>query len=241
MSITRRELLKKVITTAGSATAIGVTFAIAHSLLREIPSHYPALPGKRTANRVRLIRPPGAVDEKLFLAACIRCYKCQDACDIGAIQFFTEADRNYYHSPYIDLSIKSCNLCMKCTKVCPSGALLPMEREEKEKVTMGSVELFEDSCLSYKAKAIRNEQALLMEMGRAPTESQAIVERRGPCGECYMFCPLRESAIQLEPGSFLAPIIFTEHCVGCGMCEEICRTMVRGDPAIRVVPTRQRI
>jgi Pyruvate/2-oxoacid:ferredoxin oxidoreductase delta subunit len=81
----------------------------------------------------------------------------------------------------------------------------------------------------------------LMEMGRAPTESQAIVERRGPCGECYMFCPLRESAIKLEPGSFLAPIIFTEHCVGCGMCEEICRTMVRGDPAIRVVPTRQRV
>jgi Pyruvate/2-oxoacid:ferredoxin oxidoreductase delta subunit len=116
-----------------------------------------------------------------------------------------------------------------------------MEREEKAEVTMASVELRKDLCLSFKAKAIRNEQALLMEMGKQPTESQALIERRGPCGECYMFCPLRESAIQLEPGSFLAPIIFTENCVGCGMCEEICHTMVRGDPAIRVVPTRQRV
>jgi Pyruvate/2-oxoacid:ferredoxin oxidoreductase delta subunit len=130
---------------------------------------------------------------------------------------------------------------MKCTEACPTGALLPMEREDKATVTMASVELRQDLCLSFKAKAIRNEQALLMEMGKQPTESQALIERRGPCGECYMFCPLRESAIQLEPGSFLAPIIFTEHCVGCGMCEEICRTMVRGDPAIRVVPTRQRV
>lgn len=28
----------------------------------------------------RLIRPPGAVDEKAFVAGCIRCYRCQDAC-----------------------------------------------------------------------------------------------------------------------------------------------------------------
>jgi len=241
MPLTRRELLKKAMSTTGSVTTIGLTFTLAHVLFRETPPRYPVLPGTRIPNSVRLIRPPGCVDESLFLAACIRCYRCQDACDIGAIQFFTEADQHYYHSPYIDPSVKSCNLCMKCTNACPTGALIPMEREEKAKVTMASVELRQDMCLSYKAKAIRNEQALLMEMGRSPTESQAMAERRGPCGECYMFCPLRESAIQLEAGSFLAPIVFTEHCVGCGMCEEICRIMVRGDPAIRVVPTRQRI
>jgi ferredoxin-type protein NapG len=241
MSITRRELLTKVMRTAGSVTVAGVTFAGVHALFRENVSQYPVLRSTPVNHRVRLIRPPGSVDEKLFLGACIRCYRCQDACDVGAIQFFTEADQHYYHSPYIDPSIKSCNLCMKCTKVCPTGALLPMEMEEKAEVTMASVELRKDLCLSFKAKAIRNEQALLMEMGKQATESQALIERRGPCGECYMFCPLRESAIQLEPGSFLAPIIFTENCVGCGMCEEICRTMVRGDPAIRVVPTRQRV
>ncbi len=75
-------------------------------------------------------------------------------------------------------------------------------------------------------------------MGSEPTESEAVVERRGPCGECYMFCPLRERAIKLKPGGFLSPIVFPDECVGCGMCEDICRTVVRGEPAIRVVRTR---
>jgi ferredoxin len=56
-----------------------------------------------------------------------------------------------------------------------------------------------------------------------------------------MFCLLREDAIKLEPGAFLSPLIFPDACVGCGLCEEICRQMVRGEPAIRVVPTRQRM
>jgi ferredoxin-type protein NapG len=242
MEITRKEFLKNTAGALASVTVIGSACAIGHSLLKQPSRRYPALSQKpRPIGDERLIRPPGAIAEKQFLASCVRCYRCQDACDIGAIQFYTEADRNYYHTPYIDPIIKSCNLCMKCTKLCPTGALLPMEVSERAKVSMGSVELKKGLCLSYKAKAIRNEQALLMEIGTAPTESEAIAERRGPCGECYTFCPLRNRAIQLEPGSFLAPLIFTEHCVGCGMCEEICRVMVRGDPAIRVVPSRHRI
>ncbi len=182
--------------------------------------------------------PPGAVEEDAFLAGCIRCYRCQDACEPGAIQFFTESDGKHYHTPYVDPSLRACNLCMKCTHVCPTGVLTNMELEDKADVRMASVELHEDLCLSYKAKRIRDEQAMLMELGREPTESEATTERRGPCGECHMFCPLRGRAIQLEPGAFLAPRIFTDHCVGCGMCEEICRVMVRGEPAIRVKPTR---
>ncbi len=240
MGVTRREFLKKIFNISGSAAVIVSAFAAGHLLLKERFSRYPAIPGRRVGSGFRLIRPPGALGEKLFLGACIRCYRCQDACDIGAIQFFTEADRRYYHTPYIDPSIKACNLCMKCTKICPTGALIPMEVESRAKVNMASVEIRKDLCLSYKAKAIRNEQALLMEAGREPTESQAIVERRGPCGECYMFCPLRKRAIKLEPGSFLAPVVIAENCVGCGMCEEICRVMVRGMPAIRVLATRKK-
>lgn len=238
MGITRRELLKKLLQASGSVTAIGTAVTIGHLLLKDTKTDYPALLNQESQKGIRLIRPPGALDERAFLAACLRCYRCQDACEIGAIQFFTEGNYKNFHTPYVNPAIKSCNLCMQCTKLCPTTALVPMEVEERAKVSMASVELRKDLCLSYKAKTIRNEQAMLMELGRAATESQAIVERRGPCGECYMFCPLRESAIKLEPGAFLAPIAFPENCVGCGMCEEICRVMVQGDPAIRVIPTR---
>jgi ferredoxin len=178
-------------------------------------------------------------DDDEFLAACIRCYRCQDACEPGALQFFTEKDGKHYHSPYVDPAIKGCEPCMKCTEVCPTNALTPMTIEQRREINMASVELREDLCLSYKAKRIRDEQAMMMELGREPTESEAPVERRGPCGECYMFCPVREHAIKLEPGAFLAPLVFPDECIGCGMCEEICRVIVRGEPAIRVVPIRK--
>ena len=230
--LTRRDVVRAAAVGAGLAVVSGLV----HFLQRTRLATYPVI--KRPyARLVGILRPPGALPERGFLAACIRCYRCQDVCEPGAIQFYTEQDGALYHTPYVDPAKAGCTLCMKCGPECPTGALLPLE--DKADTDMGSVELREDLCLSYKAKVLRREQGLLMDLGREATESEAVDERRGPCGECYMFCPLRNRAIKLEPGAFLAPIVFTEHCVGCGMCEEICRTVVRGEPAIRVVRTRR--
>ena len=238
MAVNRRNVLAGALRLAATAVGAAAGLLAGHGLMRSRRSGYPADPPKYPPQGTRLIRPPGTVDEDTFLAGCIRCYRCQDACEPGAIQFFTESAGKHTHTPYVDPSIRGCNICMKCTKVCPTGVIEPMEIEQKREVAMGSVELDKDRCLSYKAKRIRDEQALLMMMGESPTESEAVVQRRGPCGECFMFCPVRRKAIDLEPGAFLAPLIYPEHCIGCGLCEEICRQLVRGEPAIRVVATR---
>ncbi len=241
MAVTRRELLKRTAKTVATAAGMGAGLAGGHFLLRKQVGQYPVDPVAYGAEGVRLIRPPGAVEEAELLAGCVRCYICQDACEPGAIQFFDEADGELYHTPYVDPAIKACTRCRKCTQGCPTGGLKPMDVDQRADARMGSVELRTDLCLSYKAKAIRYEQGLLTQLGKPATESEATLERRGPCGECYMFCLLREDAIKLEPGAFLSPMIFPDACVGCGLCEEICRQMVRGEPAIRVVPTRQRM
>jgi len=228
----RREVLHGVAVAVGLAVVGGLV----HLLSRTGLSRYPAV-AKPYAKLVGLLRPPGALPESDFLAACIRCNRCQDACEPGAIQFYTEADGLLAHTPYVDPSLKGCTLCNLCGPACPTGALAPFD--SKRDADMGSVELREDLCLSFKAKHLRHEQELLMQLGQSPTQVAAAAERRGPCGECFMFCPLRNEAIKLEPGRFLTPIVSTEHCVGCGLCEEICRTVVRGEPAIRVVRTRR--
>lgn len=244
MKTTRRNVVKRSLRLGVVAAGMGALTALGQRLLRVNKVTYPVgqdpAPGLELRRATRLIRPPGAIknDDK-FLGACIRCYRCQDACEPGAIQFFTEKDGKHYHTPYVDPAIKACEPCMKCTQVCPTNALASMTVEQRSQVRMATVELREDLCLSYKAKRIRDEQAMMMELGRKPTESDAPLERRGPCGECYMFCPVREQAIKLEPGAFLAPLVFADECIGCGMCEEICRVMVRGEPAIRVVPIRE--
>lgn len=231
--VTRRDILH----TASMAVALSLLGGLVHWLTRTQRVLYPLV--KRPYEElVGLLRPPGALPEPDFLAACIRCYRCQDACEPGAIQFYTEADGDLFHTPYVDPAKAGCTLCNQCGPECPTGALLPFG--DMTDVRMGSVELREDLCLSYKAKEVREKQELLMQLGRKPMEVEAESERRGPCGECFIFCPLRNRAIKLLPGAFLAPIVFTEHCVGCGMCEEICRTVVRGEPAIRVARIRKR-
>lgn len=232
MSLSRRDVVRAV----SAAVGFAVLGGLVHFLERTGLSKFPAIKHPY-AKMAGILRPPGALKEGDFLAACIRCYRCQDACEPGAIQFYTEQDGGLFHTPYVDPAKAGCTLCMKCGPECPTGALVPLE--DKSETEMGSVELFADLCLSYKAKRIRHEQALLVELGREPTESEATDERRGPCGECYTVCPLRNRAIKLEPGGFLAPLVFVDECVGCGMCEEICRTIVRGAPAIRVVRTRK--
>jgi len=231
--VTRRAAIRSF----ASAAGLGVVGGLVHWLSRARLDRYPIvkhLYGKHPG----LLRPPGALAEPNLLAACIRCYRCQDACEPGAIQFYTEGDGDLFHTPYVDPAKAGCTLCNKCGPACPTGALLPFD--DMREVDMGSVELREDLCLSYKAKWVREKQELLTQLGRMPMEVEAVSERRGPCGECYMFCPLRNRAIKLQPGAFLSPLVFTEYCVGCGMCEEICRTVVRGEPAIRVVRTRKR-
>ena len=247
MKNSRRQLLSTIRRTLSSGLGMTILVAGGYGLLKKRKSSYPPVRKKRdkldfayvNAGVDRLIRPPGAVDEKEFIAGCIKCYRCQDACEYGAIQFFTEKDGAQAHTPYIDPQKKGCVLCMKCTKMCPTGVLKPVEMEQKKSVDMGSVELHKELCLSHQAKRIRDEQALLMELGREATDTTAPYLRRGPCGECYMFCQLKNHAITLEPGSFLAPEISPDDCVGCGMCEEICRVVVRGEPAIRVVSKRE--
>jgi len=219
------------------ASGVGLAFigGLTHWLQRARVIRFPLI-RRPYARLARLLRPPGALPERDFLAACIRCYRCQDARAPGAIQFYDESDGLLYHTPYIDPAKAGCTLCNACGPACPTGALLPFQ--DKRAVAMGTVELREDWCLSFKAKHLRHDQELLVQTGRAPMETDAVAERRGPCGECFMFCPLRNSAIKLEPGRFLCPVVFPEQCVGCGMCEEICRVVVRGEPAIRVVRTR---
>ena len=235
MNLTRRQAIKR---TAGTAVTVTVGLSAGHALLSWRRGRYPVNAGPYGQEGIRLIRPPGAVNEKDFLAGCTRCYRCQGACEPGAIQFFSMAYGEHSHTPYVDPSVKACTLCMKCTQACPTGVLKPMAVQQKAEVEMATVVLHEDRCLSYKAKRIRDEQATLMELGRSPTDTSAPAEQRGPCGACFTVCPLRQRAIKLEPGGFLAPVVYPEACVGCGLCEEICRVMVRGEPAIRVVPKR---
>jgi ferredoxin-type protein NapG len=52
------------------------------------------------------------------------------------------------------------------------------------------------------------------------------------CDACYRACPVIDKAITVDPvrndrtgkHAILAPVVLSEHCTGCGMCERACVT-----------------
>jgi ferredoxin len=107
---TRPQLLKNVLTVTGFGALLGGV----HKLLQKRPWQYPVFSRTDKSKKLydlvgqkqRLIRPPGALEEAGFLAGCIKCNRCQDACDVGAIRLFTESDGRAAQTPYIDPAIK---------------------------------------------------------------------------------------------------------------------------------------
>lgn len=116
----------------------------------------------------RLIRPPGAEPEEIFLAACARCGKCAEICPLGCIKIAHGEQGLSIGTPYIVPVEGYCDLCMKCTEVCTTGALKPVP---KEKVRMGLAEIDKDICLARKGE---------------------------DCRVCHAACPFYDKAIKLE-------------------------------------------
>jgi ferredoxin-type protein NapG len=77
------------------------------------------------ARRQRL-RPPGALDEKDFLASCIKCGQCVQVCPVQAIKLADLVDGFGVGVPYIEARAQACDFscdAVQCVLACPTGAL----------------------------------------------------------------------------------------------------------------------
>ncbi len=199
------------------------------------------LPAARVADALdvnyhpKVIRPPGAVEERAFLERCIRCAECMKVCPNNALHpAFFEAGIEGLWTPILIARIGYCEFsCVLCGQVCPTGAIQKIT--EKEKMGIGQAPIKIGTAFYDHGRCL-------------PWSMQT------PCIVCEEFCPTSPKAIWVEevdatvrdskPGPDGAPPPYkTVHlqrphvdpslCVGCcGACEKVCP--VQDQPAVYV-------
>ncbi len=160
----------------------------------------------RGESKKRFLRPPGAVEETLFLSLCKACDECIKACPALCIRGADSEGLTKIGTPIIIPSEAPCVICsdLSCIKVCEYGALKPVE--DVRHIKMGIPVVDNSRCLNYQKEEI-------------------------VCKECYLLCPFKDEAIHMK--DYEGPEIDRDICAGCGICEYVCGKVI-GSPAIVV-------
>jgi len=174
-----------------------------------------------------VLRPPGALPEEEFLKACIKCGLCSEACvnresnidketgeqRPGTLKMAKGGDHKLIGTPFFTPRDVPCYMCddIPCVPVCPSGALneasVTNDKGELDinKARMGLAVVHKESCIAYWGLQ---------------------------CDACYRACPLIDEALTLDyqkndrtgKHAFLLPVVHSDVCTGCGLCEKACVT-----------------
>ncbi|MBI2876776.1 MAG: 4Fe-4S dicluster domain-containing protein [Candidatus Tectomicrobia bacterium] len=151
-----------------------------------------------------LLRPPGAAEEREFMALCRRCGACRQACPHGSLLPAGPEAGEAEGTPILLPRKFPCQLCeeLPCIAACPSGALKPLA--SRREVRIGVAVLAQNRCLAWDDQ---------------------------PCQLCLIRCPLAGEALYQEEWK---PVVVAEKCTGCGMCEQACSMVNGERAAIKV-------
>ena len=144
-----------------------------------------------------LIRPPGALPEPKFVAACTRCGLCMKACPTNGLQpALLDAGIEGVWTPVLVPRIGACaQECNACGQVCPTDAIKPFRIEDKKDIFLGTAVVARDRCIAWNAG------------------KQCIV--------CDEYCSYKAIEWKEVDGAKV-PFVNEEKCVGCGLCESAC-------------------
>lgn len=144
---------------------------------------------KAFAGEMPLLRPPGAQDEAMLWAACIKCDRCRSICPTGVIGVASAGDGFVNaRTPVLDFHRGLCDFCGLCERVCPTGAIGPFD-ESTEKVGMAVVQ--KDRCIAYFDGCRECADACPYEAISLDEAAHPIVDPQlcNGCGVCENICP----------------------------------------------------
>ncbi len=179
-----------------------------------------------------LIRPPGSLNEKAFLATCVKCGECMKVCPTNGIQpALFQAGLEGMWTPVLNMKIGYCEYeCTLCGQVCPTQAIYELKLD---KLPDGQTVRLQPS-VSENGIETPLEERKPVKIGQAffdPSRCLPYAFARS-CIVCEEHCPTSPKAIWVEEVQELnsmgqmvplkKPHVDPARCVGCGICEYVC-------------------
>lgn len=143
----------------------------------------------------RPVRPPGALPEAGFLAACVRCGDCASVCPVRAITLLPPESGLGAGTPVLQPASTACIMCpdMPCAAICPTDALVPPD-DGWSGVRLASIGIDPIRCITW---------------------------HDVQCGVCAAACPIGPAALAIGADGHPHP---GSACTGCGICIAACVT-----------------
>ena len=137
------------------------------------------------------MRPPWALPELRFLAACTRCDKCARACPTGII---ARGDGGY---PEVSFRAGECTFCGACAQACAPRALSTARPAWRLQPELAGSCLARRSVLCRACADVCDRGAIRFTPGRPQPSVQVDASACNGCGACVRSCPV--SAISMQP------------------------------------------
>ena len=163
------------------------------------PADSPVQASPKSEKLLTILRPPGAVDERAFLAGCTKCNECANACPVEAIFSAPPRFGSAAGTPMIDPMQAPCVMCedTPCIAACEPNVL-----QAELGLRMGTAKIKQPHCLAFNgtictvcSERCPVEGALALDQGRPVINEQACTG----CGVCQYVCPAPYNAIAILP------------------------------------------
>ncbi len=149
---------------------------------------------KTPVEREPRLVPPGSQSVKDFYDRCTACQLCVTNCPNGVLRPST--DLEHLLQPQMGYENGYCRPeCTTCSDICPAGAILPVKKDAKTLIHIGTAVVNAELCLAAKGEA--------------------------GCGKCARECPVGAISMVTVDGH-RRPVVAEEVCIGCGKCEYLC-------------------
>jgi polyferredoxin len=146
------------------------------------------------------VTPPGSLSIAHFTGSCTACHLCVSACPTHVLQpSLFQYGLAGIMQPHMDFLASFCNFeCIICSEVCPTGAILPVDLQEKKLIQLGISIFIKENCIVY-------------------TDEK-------DCGACSEHCPTKAVNMVSYKNGLTIPEVTKDICIGCGACEYACPT-----------------